>query len=338
MFDVERDPTAKLHLLFVIDPIETLNPGHDSSVALMEAAQSRGHDVSFTTMRELEVEGGSAVAASQQIVVEPAYLDGSRWIAEPTWFRVISSARVRVDAFDAVFVRTDPPVDESYIRGTYVLDFVDTSRTLMVNRPSGLRDANEKLFALRLPELGPESFVSADVQRILSRVEEWGRAVLKPTDAMAGRGIMVLSPGDANLHSIIESATSRGRDHVVVQRWIDDVVHGDRRVIVLDGKPLGSVRRVALGEDFRCNMAAGAIPMADEVTDADIELCTRLAPKLRELGLVFVGIDVIGGLLTEVNVTSPTGLREIDALSGSHLADDIVRWVERTRATALVAS
>lgn len=336
MLEPKNDAVPPLRLLFLIDPLEELDAAHDTSVALMEAAQRRGHAVSVTTMRDLEIEQGAAVAAVTTIDVEEARLHGDRWIAAPKWYREISSDRVRVDSFDAVFIRTDPPVDDDYVRGTYILDFVDPNRTLLINSPSGLRNANEKLFALKMPDLGPESFVSADVERVLSRVDDWGRAVLKPTNAMAGRGIMMLEPGDPNLHSIVETATDRGRHHVVVQRWIEGVSQGDRRVIVLDGEPLGSVRRVALGEDFRCNMAAGAIPIADSVTDDDIVLCRELAPRLKELGLIFVGIDVIGGLLTEVNVTSPTGIREIDALSGTHLGDDILRWVERARATSYV--
>ncbi len=317
-----------LDLLFVIDPIETLQAGHDTSVALMEAAQSRGHRVSITSVPELGIDGAEAFATCRPLTVTPAVLDQGRWIAAESWFLSGPDQERDVDEFDAVFMRTDPPVDDDYLRATFILDLVDPHSTLMVNSPAGLRNANEKLFGLRVPELGPPTFLSADVSAIVDRVRHWGRAVLKPTDAMGGRGVLVLDPADVNLHSIVEGATDRGRTHVVVQQWIDGAVDGDRRIIVLDGVPVGSVRRVALGDDFRCNMAAGAVTIADEITAADRTLCAALAPHLEEHGIVFAGIDVIGGRLTEVNVTSPTGVREIDALSGSALASDIIAWVE----------
>lgn len=332
MSDTQTATPDRLELLFVVDPLPLLNAAHDSTVAIIEAAQRRGHAVSVTTMRELEVEHGRATALAHRLRVQEAELVTGTWSARADWYAVLSSGRVEVDSFDAVFVRTDPPVDDDYMRGTYVLDLVDTSRTVMVNNPSGLREANEKFFSLRMPELGPETRVTASVERVLAWVAEWGRAVLKPTNAMAGRGVLILDQGDPNLRSLVEVGTDFGRHHVIVQRWIEAVVgSGDRRVILLDGKPIGALRRVATGSDFRCNMASGALPVADEVTEGDERLCARLGPELRRLGLILVGIDVIGGLLTEVNVTSPTGLREIDALSGTRLGGEVVRWVERAR-------
>jgi glutathione synthase len=174
--------------------------------------------------------------------------------------------------------------------------------------------------------------VTADIAEIVEVTRSWGKAVVKPTDGMAGRGIMLLCPSDPNLRSILETATARGRDQVVVQRFLPESADGDRRVIVLDGAPIGVVRRVARGTEFRCNMAAGAAVVADSVTPRDKEICARLADQLAEHGLVFVGIDVIGEHLTEINVTSPTGVREIDAFAGTRLSDYVMAWVER-RAT-----
>jgi glutathione synthase len=227
-----------------------------------------------------------------------------------------------------LFMRTDPPVDAAYLRATYLLDLVDESQTLVLNSASGVRNANEKLFGLHVDDLMPPTVVTSDREHLMEMVRQWGRAVLKPTDGMAGRGVLVLDPADPNLASMLDSATERGHIQVVVQQWIDRVDAGDRRVIVLDGIPVGSVRRVASTTDFRCNMATGATPLADKVTDADRAMCERLWPYLQVNGLRFVGLDVIGGLLTEVNVTSPTGVREIDALTGSQLAHDIVEWAE----------
>ena len=330
-----RDAGAGQTFVFVIDDIATLLPGHDSSVALMEAAQLAGHRVLVTTAAELAFADGAAVARCRPVTLRPAVLHDGRWITDRDWYVLGEPARHLLDDVDAVFVRTDPPVDADYLRATYLLDLVDPASTLLVNSPAGLRNANEKLFGLQVAELGPPTLVSADRAEIRGVVAAWGKAVLKPTDWMAGRGIVVLTPEDPNLASLLDTATERGRSQVVVQQWIPACVDGDRRVILLDGEPVGAIRRVARGDDFRCNMAAGALPVADLVTDADRALSRRLAPLLRRHGLVFVGIDVIGGLLTEVNVTSPTGLREIDALTGSQLAADVITWVQQHTPAAL---
>lgn len=324
-------PTPSLNhvrLLVIADPIADLQPAHDSSVAIIEAAQARGHRTWVTTASELSVDERVPAARVREITVRPCHLDQGRWVAPADWFDLGDSAVTPLGEFDAVLMRTDPPVDAAYLRATYVLDLVDSSRTLLVNDPAGLRNANEKFFALRLPHLGPPTLVTADIEEILDRVRTWGKAVLKPTDAMAGRGILMLTEGDPNLVSMLEMATNRGRDLVIVQQWIDGVVDGDRRIIVLDGQPLGSVRRVACDTDFRCNMATGAVTVADTVTEDDRRICAELAPHLRQHGIIFAGLDVIGGLLTEVNVTSPTGIREIDALSGTTLAVEVVAWLE----------
>jgi glutathione synthase len=319
---------VSMDFVFVIDEIASLQPGHDSSVALMEAAQLRGHRVLVTTAAELGFVDGHATASCRAATLRPAVLHEGRWVIDPAWFSLGPQEPYRLNDAAVVFMRTDPPVNAQYLRATYLLDLVDADRTLVVNSPAGVRNANEKLFALRAPELGPPTLVTADRRQIRDTVAAWGKAVLKPTDGMAGRGILILDPADPNLTSILDTATERGQFQVVVQQWLPASAEGDRRVIVLDGQPMGVVRRVARAGEFRCNMAAGATVVADAITDRDRAICERLAPLLREHGLVFVGLDVIGGRLTEVNVTSPTGLREIDALNGSHLATDIVAWLE----------
>jgi glutathione synthase len=326
------EPVTPLDLVFVVDPIATLHAAHDTSVALMESAQMRGHRILVTTMADLGVRDARAVAACTPVHLHPATLRDGRWHARPDWFTEGPAERRFLDDSDAVFVRTDPPVDAAYLRGTFVLDLVDPRRTVLVNRPDGLRNANEKLFGLRFPELCPDTVVTSGIDEIVAVTREWGTAVVKPTDGMAGRGIMLLRPDDPNLHSILETATARGRDQVVVQRFVPESADGDRRVIVLDGAPIGVVRRVAGGGEFRCNMATGASVVADAVTPRDKEICARIADQLAAHGLVFVGIDVIGRYLTEINVTSPTGVREIDAFAGTRLSDLVIAWVERRSA------
>lgn len=313
--------------VFIIDPLDTLTPGHDTSVALMEAAQAAGHRVLVTTIGDLAIGDGRATARCRDVQLRPAVLTGGRWLADAQWFIASAPEVIALDDVSAVFMRVDPPVDANYLRATFILDLIDAAATVLINSPAGLRDANEHVFALRLPELCPPTVVSANRDDIIATVDRWGTAVLKPTEGMAGRGILLLDAQDPNLHSILDTATQRGRDHVVIQQYVRAVTDGgDRRVIVLDGEPVGAIRRVATGTDFRCNMATGAVPLKDTVTDRDREICRSLGPELVSRGLYFAGIDVIGDLLTEVNVTSPTGIREIDALCGTRLAGDIIDW------------
>jgi len=322
------DTSTTLDLVFVIDEMSTLDPGHDTSVALMEAAQLRGHRVLITSASALAYQQDAVTARCRDITLRPAVVHDGRWVADTEWFTLGEPHDYRLGDARAVFMRTDPPVDSQYLRATYLLELIDPRRTLVVNSPEGLRGANEHLYALRFPELGPPTLVTGDRGRIIGVVRSWGRAVLKPTEGMAGRGVLLLDADDPNLPSIVDSATELGTAQVVVQRWLPESADGDRRVIVLDGVPIGAVRRIARDGEFRCNMAAGAAAVADTVTDLDRDICAELAPHLRSKGLTFVGIDVIGDKLTEVNVTSPTGLREIDALSGSQLARDVIAWVE----------
>jgi glutathione synthase len=316
-------------IVIVADPLEGLRPEHDSTVALMEEAQRRGHQLWVTTAARLGVRGGAAVACCTPVEVtrvEPVP-EGS--VARPDWWRVTGEPRAfpLADA-DAVFMRVDPPFDEAYLRATYLLDRVDPSRTLVVNAPAGLREANEKLFALRFPEFIPETVVSADPAELAEVTREWGRAVLKPTDAMAGRGVLLLRPDDANLRSLLETATDHGRRHVIAQAWVAPGGE-DHRVVVVDGEPVGVVRRVAAAGEFRCNLATGARAEAAPVTPEIRKICDALAPHLRSLGILLAGLDLIGDRLIEVNVTSPTGFREIEALSGARPAAAVLDLVER---------
>lgn len=316
----------------VADPLPTLVPGHDTSVAFMEAAQAAGHEVLFTTMRDLSIVGGRAVARARRVAVTPCVLHHGRYQAVDRWWREDEVQTVQLPDVDVVLVRTDPPVDADYLRGTYVLDAARSPGTLLVNDPRGLREVNEKLFTLRYPDLIPQTVVSADLDELTTTVSAWGTAVLKPTDAMAGRGVLLLRPDDPNLRSILELSTTRGCSHVILQRFVAEASEGDRRVIVVDGEPVGVVRRVASGSEFRCNMAAGARVLPDAVTTRDKEICEILAPELRSLGIVLAGLDVIGDRLTEVNVTSPTGVREIEALSGVPVARIVVERLEALHA------
>lgn len=312
---------------FIIDPIEKLDPGHDTSVALMEAAQALGHEVWITQANLLSVADSRAMAFLRPVSLVPVELGDNRWVAVSQWFTLGEPKLLSLNDMDAVFMRTDPPVTVPYLYATYILDYIDQSQTRVVNAPQGIRAANEKMYALQFTQAIPKTIVSQDKQVIRSVVEQWGSAVLKPLGGKAGEGILFLEPNDRNFNSMIEISTQQGQVPVMVQTFLPAAKDGDKRVILLDGEPIGAVNRIPTGKEFRGNMAVGGRVAQVEITDRDREICAQLAPTLRRDGLVFVGIDIIGGYLTEVNVTSPTGIREIDRLDNLRLGQQVIEWL-----------
>jgi glutathione synthase len=317
-----------MKLAFIIDPIHLLDPTHDSSVALMEAAQILGHEVWITQANWLSVSDSKAWATLKRVDIVPVHLGEGRWVAENPWYKISHSNFACLETMDAVFMRTDPPVNDAYLFATYILDYIDQNKTLVINNPRGIRTANEKMYALQFTQAIPETIVSADKQVIRQFVEAKSKAILKPLGNKAGEGILILEPSDRNFNSIVELGTQQGRVPVMVQNFMPQAKEGDKRIILLDGKPIGAVNRLASGSEFRNNMAAGGTVAKTEITPTELEICALLAPTLRQDGLIFVGIDVIGGCLTEVNVTSPTGIREIDRLDSTSLGKQVIQWIE----------
>ncbi|MDB9527368.1 glutathione synthase [Oscillatoria sp. CS-180] len=313
---------------FIIDPIQLLDAGHDTSVALMEAAQAAGHEVWVTQAEWLGVEAGKAMGRMQPVTLKPVTLGDNRWIAEKDWFSLGEWVYQSLETMDVVMMRTDPPVTIPYLYTTYILDYIDPVKTLVMNSPQGLRTANEKMYALQFTQAIPETMVSRDKAVIQKTVEQWGRAVLKPLGGKAGEGILFLEQGDRNLNSMIEISTLRGREPVMIQTYLPEAKDGDKRVILLDGEPIGAVNRIPTGNEFRGNMAVGGRVAKVTITERDREIASQLAATLRRDGLIFVGIDIIGGYLTEVNVTSPTGIREIDRLDNVSLGQQVITWIE----------
>ncbi|MBG1244362.1 glutathione synthase [Nostoc sp. NZL] len=318
-----------MKLAFIIDPIHLLDPCHDTSVALIEAAQILGHEVWVTQANLLSVVEGKAWAFLQRVEVVPVQLVEGRWVAANLWYKLSDSCLTSLETMDAVFMRTDPPVNDSYLYATYILDYIDQNKTLLINSPSGIRGANEKMYALQFTKAIPETIVSADKQFIRQFVEAKEAAVLKPLGNKAGEGILFLQSGDRNFNSIVELSTLQGRVPVMVQTYLPEAKEGDKRIILLNGEPIGALNRLSSGTDFRNNMATGGTVAQTEITQREYEICTEIAERLRQDGLIFVGIDVIGGYLTEVNVTSPTGIREIDRLDGAHLGHQVIQWIEQ---------
>lgn len=315
-----------MKIAFIIDPIQKLDPGHDTSVALMEAAQVMGHEVWMTEAHSLSVADGQAWAIAQSVRLEPVQLVEDRWVTAQTWYQLGDRQLMRLEEMDAVFMRTDPPVTIPYLYATYVLDYVDPTKTLIINSPGGLRAANEKMYALQFAGAIPETIVSQDKQVIRKFVERLGIAVIKPLGGKAGEGILLIEAGDRNFNSLIEIST-QGKTPIMVQAYLPEAKDGDKRVILLNGEPIGAVNRVPTGSEFRGNMAVGGQAVKVEITERDRQISAQLAPSLRRDGLIFVGIDIIGSYLTEVNVTSPTGIREIDRFDNVRLGEQVIEWV-----------
>ncbi len=298
--------------LFVMDPIGSVLVDKDSTFALMLEAQRRGHDVLYALGSDLHFREGRTYCLAQRATVQPVQGQHAQ-LSEP--------ALIDVGDTDVVWMRKDPPFNMDYIFNTYLLDLAETGgRTLVVNKPSGLRDMNEKVWAMRFGDVIPESLVSQDMARIRAFVDRIGHAVVKPLDGNGGEGVFVVRRDDPNIGVIIETSTGHGRTKVLAQRYLPEAKQGDKRIILVDGEPVGGILRVPQGVDHRGNIHVGATVEKGELNDRDHEICAVIGPHLREHRQVFVGIDVIGGWLTEVNVTSPTGIHEVDAYYGISVA------------------
>ena len=307
---------------FLADPIESLIVGHDTTFAFMLEAERRGHSILFFEQRDLYVDAHGAGARMRWLKVRKQKGDH---------FDVLDERETAIGELDVLFLRKDPPVDIEYLHATQLVEISSgPTKPFRVNAPAGLRTANEKLFALRFPDLLPKTLITADLPKLRAFAKELGgEMIVKPIDGFAGRGVFHLRPGDRNLNSLLEVATERGRLATVAQEYLPASREGDKRILLLDGEPLGAMMRVPQEGDVRGNLAAGGRFEKTKLDERDRAICTRLAPALREHGLWFVGIDVIGGYLTEVNVTSPTGVEEIDALEGTNTPARVLDFVEK---------
>ena len=317
-----------MRFVVIMDPVSTVLPDADTTFALMEEAEKRGHRVDHCLNTDLILDAGRLSARVAQARM-------SRTSVPP--ITLAPPGVVSLHDVDAVFVRTDPPFDDNYLWTTQLLEAVKRD-TLVVNDPRGLQHANEKLYTCYFPELMPETLIAsskADIKDFLKRVG--GHAVIKPLDGRGGEGVLVLRDGDPNINAIIEATTKNARRAALVQVFMPEVKIGDKRILLLDGELLGAVLRVPAGDEVRSNLRVGGRAAAASIDAADRKIIDTLAPRLRADGLYFVGIDVIGGKLTEVNVTSPTGIQSMTRLDNRNYSADVIDWVER-RAAAVKAS
>ena len=302
--------------LFVIDPIARLNPAKDSSVALMQAAQRAGEQVWVCTIADLsaaEVPGAPQQGHGAWVVATPVN-------CEP-WFELSDPQLLPLTEFPLVWMRKDPPVDEAYLYATHLLELGEREGVRVLNRPASLRAWNEKLSALRWSQLMAPTLVASRVAALAAFTAQHGEVVLKPLGGRAGQGVVFASAATPGLRALLELVTGQEQLPVMVQAFLPGVSAGDKRILLVDGEPLGAVNRIPAGGEFRSNLAVGGAPEVTELTAEERAICAELAPALRAEGLFFVGIDVIDGRLSEINVTSPTGVREVERLAGIPLAD-----------------
>ncbi|WP_215397323.1 glutathione synthase [Rheinheimera oceanensis] len=294
-----------IKLGIVMDPISAINIKKDSSFAMLLQAQQRGYQVHYMEMADLYLLEGQARAATKLLTVQQDPAD---------WYQFGSEQDIALSELDVILMRKDPPFDTEYIYATYILERAEDEGALIVNKPQSLRDANEKLYTSWFSQHTPKTLVSRDAKRLKAFYQAEQDVILKPLDGMGGASIFRLKPGDANVSVIIETLTEHGSRYAMAQRFIPEISQGDKRILVVNGKPVPyCLARIPASGETRGNLAAGGRGEARPLSDSDWAIANAVAPTLKAKGLIFVGLDVIGDKLTEINVTSPTCIREIEA-------------------------
>jgi glutathione synthase len=303
-----------------MDSLLSINVKKDSTLAMMAAAQRKGWEIFTVQQSGLFISDGSVFAKQVKIEVREDSSD---------WFVILAELTGPVNDLDVVLMRKDPPFDMEYIYSTYLLEIAEKEGTLVLNRPGSIRDCNEKLFALQFPKCCPPHLVSRDPDLLRSFHHEHQDVIFKPLDGMGGESIFRANAEDTNLSVIIETLTNHGHHQIMAQKFIPAIKQGDTRILLINGEPIpyGLARIPAKGET-RGNLAAGGTGIARPLNDRDLWICDQVAPTLKEKGLYFVGIDVIGDFLTEINVTCPTCIREIDKAYNLDIAGDYMNFIE----------
>jgi glutathione synthase len=310
-----------LNVAVQMDPIERINIRGDSTFAILLEAQRRGHALSYYTTDKLALREGRVFSTVQPLSVNDVIGDH---------FKLGEPKRVELTSFDVVLMRQDPPFDLAYISATHLLERIHP-KTLVVNDPAHVRNAPEKMFVMEFPDLMPPTLISRSLAEIKSFREEHGDIVMKPLYGHGGGAVFRLTRDDLNFGSLYDMFTATFREPWVIQKFLPNVKNGDKRIILIDGVFAGAVNRVPAPDDLRSNMVRGGSPKETDLTPREREICTRLGPELKKRGLLFTGIDVIDGNLTEINVTSPTGIRSIKNLGGPDIAAIIWDTIEAKR-------
>jgi glutathione synthase len=313
-----RSEVMTLRVAVQMDPIDKINIGGDSTFAILLEAQARGHEIFYYRPEQLSLSAGEVVAPVQPLEVRDVKGDH---------FTLGAAMRTDLREIDVILLRQDPPFDLAYITSTHLLEMIHP-HTLVVNDPASVRNAPEKLFVLNYPQLMPPTLISRDKNEIDSFRREFGEVVMKPLHGHGGSAVFKISLKDPNFGSLFDMFSTTFREPWVIQKFLPKITLGDKRIILVDGVAKGAVNRVPAENDIRSNMVRGGSPKDTQLSEREQEICQTIGPDLKARGLLFVGIDVIDGNLTEINVTSPTGLRAIANLGGGNLAQDIWDAIE----------
>lgn len=311
-----------VRLVVVMDPISDIKPAKDTTLAMLLAAQGRGWQLWYAEQGDLWLRDGVPMARLKALSVTNDLQD---------WYRLGESRIQALAEFDVILMRKDPPFDMEYIYTTYILERAEEAGVLVVNRPQGLRDMNEKVYTAWFPQCCAPTLITRDMADMHAFLKEHARIVCKPLYGMGGRSIFVIDRGDKNTNVIFETMTEYGTRFAIVQKYLPEIVDsGDSRILVIDGEPAPyALARIPTAEDNRGNLAAGAKGVGRELNDRDRWLVSQIGPTLRQRGMLFVGLDVIGGYVTEINVTSPTGVRELDKQFGTQIAGLLMDAIEK---------
>ena len=308
-----------LKIAFIMDPFQELDSiNEDTSCSLITECLQRGYEVFYLQIGDLELQGKKAWGRLSKILGR-----------KKDKFILARPEMMRLDKLQAIFVRKDPPFDLDYLYSTYILDYV-SSATLIINSPRGIREANEKLYILNFPLFAPASLVSKEPEQLKNFLSQiGGKMILKPLGDCSGRGVLCLQEHDINLNSLLEMATEQGSKFLMAQEYLPQIKEGDKRILVLEGKPVGAMCRVPPPDDYRANIHRGAKFIAARITPLDQKLCQYLSNRLLKDGIYFAGVDVIGQKIVEINVTSPAGIPEINKLNKANLEKVVIDWLER---------
>jgi len=320
MSNIEKNSAKFLKTGVVMDPIGEIKTYKDSTFAMLLEAQQRGHALYYMEPGNLFTKDGRVFAEMQQLEVRDNTTD---------WFSLAPSVITPLDELDIVLMRRDPPFDMGYIYTTYMLELVEKAGTIVINRPQSLRDANEKFFITNFPQCCVPMIISSSSSLIREFVSEHGRCVVKPLDGMGGESVFQISDADMNMNVILETITRHDTRPVMAQRYIDEISEGDKRILIVNGEPVPyALARYAGKGDFRGNLAKGGSSKGVPLSERDRWVCSQVAPELIKRGILFAGLDIIGDWLSEVNVTSPTCIRELDAEFGLNIAGQLFDGVE----------
>lgn len=304
-----------------MDPIESIKTIKDSSFAMMLAAQKRDWPLYYMQQSDIYMVGATAMAQAQRINV----IDNSE-----NWYSVEQAETIELASLNAILMRKDPPFDIEYITSTYILEMAENQGSLIVNRPASLRDANEKMFITHFPQCCAPMMVASDAVLIRQFINEQKDVIVKPLDGMGGESIFRLTPDDPNISVILETITQHGKKSVMAQRYIPEITAGDKRILLINGEPVPyALARIPAQGETRGNLAAGGSGVGVKLSERDHWICQQVGPSLRKRGILFAGIDVIGDYLTEINITSPTCIRELDKQYNLDIAGQLMDCIEQ---------